>query len=442
MVRIAEYDDDFYENYRQEKRKIIVYGAGYELRKNFHKLPEIDLICDRNAKNIVQFQGIKVLEPDKLKEFDEHIYIIVCVREYKTFVEICNNLRDYQIEAKIFYFFNNISFGYSFWSTARSYQEIESLRPLSVNIVCQDNSWIFKKFADRMCEYLSKYDVDVSISCDTKQCVNINHHIPFIAYEPYDKDTLMITHVDNAKKLALLKKQLQIARMGICMSKETMNNLVACGLPRERLCYINPAHDNVIKPHKYVISITNRCYDSEDVRKRATTILDILNDVNPLYFRFCIMGSGWNEVVKQIEQLGFEVEYYSEFVNDIYNSLMQKTDYFLYMGVDEGAMGYLDALAAGAGTIVTPQGYHLDTDYPIDYACSTVKQFRAAFLDLQKKKEARVKAVSNWTWDQYVLKHLEVWNYLLKRKSLKELYSNQSCYLDGIFSVMPEDNRV
>ena len=444
MFRIARYEDSFYNIYLKEKRKIVVYGAGSELRKNFNLLPQIDIICDRDAKKIVEVNGIAVIEPERLQELKESVYIIVCIRDKLIYMEICNLMQQYQIDAQIFHYFNNISFNqeYSFWRTDKSYQMASKSSKLSINIVCQDSDWIFRKFAERMCEQLSKLDVNVMVSSETNTTVDINHHIPYIAYKTYQNDTLMITHVDTTKKLALLKEQLKTAAMGICMSKQTMEKLITCGVSRGRLCYINPAHDSVIKPHKYVIGITNKCYDLNDVRKRATAILDILEGINPLYFKFLIMGDGWHKIVEKMLSMGFEVEYYPQFIYDTYNSIMQTIDYYLYIGFDEGSMGYIDALAAGAGTIVTPQGYHLDTDCSIDYSCSTVKQFKAAFLDLQKKKEKRVQSVANWTWNQYVLKHLEIWNYLLRRKSLSELYKNQLFYEDGIFSMLIEDKRI
>lgn len=442
MVTVAKFEDDFYKLYRRDRRKIIAYGAGNGLKHNFDKLSDIDLICDVKAEEIVQFRGIRVVSPDKLQDLHEPLYIIVFVVDHDVYMDICETLRRYNLDAVIFHYFNNISFGHSFWGTAKSYQVAENSQKLSVNLVCQDGAWIFKKFADRMCEFLSRNGIDATISPKPHALVDINHHIPYVAYEPYPNDTLMITHVDNMKKIMLLKKQLKTASMGVCMSNDTMNRLVSFGIPRDKLCYINPAQDNVIKPHKYVIGITHKCHDAEDLRKRATALLDVLEDVDPLYFKFSIMGAGWDEIIAKMKEKGFEVNYYPEFIYETYNALMQEIDYFLYMGFDEGTMGYLDALTAGAGTIVTPQGYHLDADCQIDYPCSTVSQFRAAFFDLQRKREIRRQAVSNWTWENYTLKHLEIWNYILKRKDLKELYKNQSCYNDGIFSVMVEDNRI
>jgi hypothetical protein len=443
MIKIARFDENFNDIYNKEPRKVIAYGAGGSLVNNFDKIPYIDIICDADSENIKEVKGIEVYDPEILKTIKEPIYVIICIKNEDSYDEVLEMIREYcDTDVIVFHLFNNIAFGYNVWGTAKSFKKIDSPSKLNINIVCTDSSWIFKKFADRMCECLSKQKVDVTISPYARGDVDVNHHIPYDAFEPFPNDTLMITHVDNMKKIEILKKQLKIAQMGICMSKDTMEKLTSYGVPRNKLCYINPAHDGVIKPHKYIIGITHKCHDSEDVRKRATAILDIVDVVNPDYFKFVIMGAGWDNIVDIMRNKGFEVDYYPEFIYDIYNALMQKIDYFLYTGFDEGTMGYLDALAAGAGTIVTPQGYHLDADCSIDYPCSSVKEFREAFMDLQRKREERINAVSEWTWGNYTLKHLEIWNYILRRKSLVELYQNQLIYSDGIFSAMIEDNRV
>lgn len=441
-MEIARFNDNFEERYEKEIRKIVVWGAGQGLKDRWEDISHIDIICDLNAKQIGEINGVQVVSLDEIAKLQEKVYVIVSVRSKQIFYDICGIIQDYGLDAVVFHLFDNITWGYSYGRMEKSYLSVNSCSNLRVNIVNKEETWIFKKFADKMAQQLTEMGIEVSTSSDTRDDVDINHHIPYVTYQPYCNDTLMITHVDNIKKLELLKKQLKIAGMGICMSKDTMNKLVSYGIPRNKLCYINPAHDNNRDIHKYTIGITHRCYDEWDLRKRATALLDILDGVNPKYFRFAIMGAGWDAIVEKMREMEFEVEYYSDFIYSKYNDLMKQMDYFLYTGFDEGAMGYLDALAAGVGTIVTPQGYHLDVDCPIDYPCSTVKQFRDAFLDLQIRRENKLKAVSEWTWKNYTLKHLEIWNYLLKRTNLKEIYSKQLCYQDGIYSAYIEDNRI
>jgi len=442
MVTIASFNENFYERYKLEKRLIVLYGAGKNMQKFWNCYPRVDYICDENADKIGEYNNVKVISPEQLSKFEELIYVVVTIKNQSIVKEVIYRLCSMNIDAIVFKQVDNIAFCDSFWESMNSYEKKESEKKLKVNLVCGDSGWIFRKFADRMKSILEKNDIDVKISNQPCDDADINHHIPYVAYAPKKNDTLMITHVDNMKKVELLKKQLAVAGMGICMSKDTLDKLVSYGVDRGKLCYINPAHDGVIRPHKYLIGITHKCHDEEDLRKRSTALLDVLAGISVDYFKFFIMGAGWQDIVSEMIKMGFEVEYYEDFIYDTYNIMMQKIDYFMYMGFDEGTMGYLDALAAGAGTIVTPQGYHLDVDCKIDYPCCTVKQFREAFLELQYKREVRIKAVEDWTWQNYALKHLGIWNYLLRRKSLKELYANQSNYEDGIFSAMIEDNRV
>lgn len=442
MLTIAKFEDDFFEEYKKEERKIIVYGAGNELSKHYKILPKIDMICDRNASIIQKFDNIPVSLPSEIMKLCEPIYLIISVRDEVICDEIVQSLQNVVADIKIYYLCNNISFTNNYGETSRSYIPRISQNKLKINIVNEDETWIFQKFAIKMKESLEKYNIQVIISKDTRNNVDINHHIECGQYKTYPNDTLMITHIQDRKRLMFLKKQLHVAGMGICMSKSTMCQLITYGIPHNKLCYINPAQDGIINPHKYVIGITNRCYDNSDVRKRSDAILDILEEVDTLYFAFVIMGSGWNEIVEKMRTMGFDVKYYPYFEYDIYIKLMQHIDYYMFMGFDEGAMGYLDAMAAGAGTIVTPQGFHLDTGFPIDYPCNTIQDFKNAFLDLQNKRKRRINAIEKWTWDNYALKHLNIWEYLLKRKSLTELYKEQLNYQDGIFSTLIEDYRI
>jgi len=441
-IEIAKYDNDFNKCYAQEPRKVVVWGAGKLLHDNWEKLLHVDMVCDLNAETIREINGVPVVGIDVLRNLHEKIYVIVAVMKQRVFEEICDQLGKMKISAKVFHLSDNVAWTYNFSESKIAYVPRNDDRKLRVNIVNGDNGWIFEKFACRMQESLQKLGVDVTVSPQTRSDVDINHHIPYATYLPYSNDTLMITHVINEKILQVLREQLSRVALGICMSKETMNTLVSYGVPRNKLCYINPAHDGLFEVRKYVIGILNRCYDGVDVRKRASALLDIVEGISNKYFKFVIMGSGWDSIVEKMRERGFEVEYYPEFDYNQYNKLLHELDYYVYTGFDEGSMGYLDALAVGIGTIVTPQGYHLDVDCPIDYPCRTVKQFRDAFLDLQAKREKKVSAVSEWTWDNYALKHLEVWNYILKKQSLIELFKNQLCYEDGIYSVYLSDARL
>lgn len=441
MIKEVQYSLNFNTICTSVKRPVVVIGEKKYFEKISCEVSNIDMFCDISIKTEEKFNGNVLCRMKDLENIMGSFYVILAERNETNRKKIFIFLNRLEVDVFVFNYFNNVAFGYSFWDTDKSYISQTKFQRLKVNIVCRDEGWIFRKFAEKMEECLEARSVKVSISPDTRRDVDINHHIPYAAYAPYENDTLMITHVDNSKKIEIIKKQLQVARLGICMSKETMNMLAICGVPREKLCYINPAQDGVIKPHKYLIGLTNKCH-KEDLRKRDSALIDIVDGINPEYFAFAIMGGGWEKIVAHLRKNNFEVEYFPDFEYSKYVLLMQKLDYFMFMGFDEGAMGYLDALAAGVGTIVTPQGYHLDTDCKIDYPCSTIKDFHNAFLELQRKKEARRDSVINWTWGNYAQKHLEVWNYITGRENLNKIYGNQLYYQDGIFSVIIEDNRI
>lgn len=444
MVELLGFEEDFLELYKKEPRKIIAYGMGQCFRDSYDKLPQLECVCDKNADLAGErINGIRVCRPEELKKYQEEIYIVVFTYVSELFWEIFEQIKDYDIRAKMLCIQNNIAFSTdTYTATTKSYKKINFSETYTVNLVCNDEGWILRKFAERMKQYLEESGIRTYISDYSRSDVEINHHIQGGYYKPYENDTLMITHLDDYKKLLILKKQLETARMGICMSRETLESMRMYGIPANRLCYINPAHDAAIKPKKYKIGITHRCYDTYDVRKRTSAILDIMEGVNSDYFKFIIMGSGWEQIVEQLKARGFEVQYYDNFDYDMYGWLMQEIDYFLFIGFDEGSMGYLDALAAGVGTIVTPQGFHLDVDCDIDYPCRNVAQFRKAFLDLQRKRMEKTEAVKDWTWKNYVKKHMAIWDYILMRRDLGELFQDQLKYEDGIYSMLIDHNKV
>lgn len=308
---------------------------------------------------------------------------------------------------------------------------------MRVRIVCYEDvdAWILGKFARRMNNELRALSVDSDIAKVPDPNADINHHIIYYDYDGRKNsiDTIMITHIDSIKKVNMLKKQLESAEMGICMSSETLHQLTAAGLPREKLCYVSPAHDNIIKPRKIVIGITSKIHD--DGRKKQNMLLNVAENIRPDDFLFKIMGKGWQTIVDAMRTRGFTVEYYSDFDYDVYTKLVPSFDYFLYFSFDEGSMGYIDALAAGVKTIVSPQGFHLDAPGGITYPIRDQDDVVQAFTQIAEQKMSLVRAVSDWTWDNYTRKHLEIWEYLLSNRDRQYLSVKKGSSLDGLSSI-------
>lgn len=429
-IQIMDYKDDFYEIMSNSERKLVLYGMGAMAECVYIHFNNIFCVCDKKASDIKKFHGIPVVLPSDLESLNEKLAILICVKKEEYKIQIMDMLKLMDLDAIVFDLFNNSSFD-TFKPQSR--KVIKDASVSKVRLVCYDDGWILQKFAQRMMEELVKRGIQVDIGKNIDKTADINHHIAFHLYEPLCdcNDTLMITHVDTINKVNLIKHQLNVAKMGICMSRDTMEQLVQMGVPREKLCYINPAQDGKIKPRKYVLGITHRTY--EDHRKRADALLDICNGISPDYFEFKIMGVGWEKIIEKIRGKGFSVIYYPEFDYETYIQLIPSLDYYLYWGFDEGSMGYLDALAAGIGTIVTPQGYHLDTRDGLTYPCKTIDDFIYVLSRLELERRKITGAVSDWTWENYTKKHIEVWNYILGQE--ESIYDSQHRYEDGINSV-------
>ena len=241
----------------------------------------------------------------------------------------------------------------------------------------------------------------------------------------------MVTHIDDLSKLTFIKKILDASSMCICMSKQTMDWLVKMGLRKDRLCYVDPAHDGIATPKKYVIGIA--CRVQKDGRKREFFLDNLAKDLDPMYFKFKIMGDSWDKQVKSLRTAGFQVEYFNEFIKEKYYPMIESLDYYLYMGQDEGQMGFVDAAAAGIPSITTPQGYHLDAKDALTYPFSTYEEMLEIFLGLQNERKKIVNSVSDWTWMNYTKKHVEIWKYLLNEKV-------ESGYVDGLNSFLRNKN--
>lgn len=443
-ITIADYEDDFQKIVTSgEKGKIVFCGTAMIFNRLLFHLPKGDYLWDVGGTLGEDFRGIQTISTEQLVTMQEEIYLLVCFDQKKVFQQICELLMQTEVHAKVYDLYDNCGFELLKDNYSYVYKDYQN-KPLKVRIInYEGGGWILTKFAQRLKENLINLGVQADIG-GIDPDADINHHIPYHPYLPIREfnDTLMITHVDTQQKIELIRRQLKKAKMAICMSKDMLGFLEKKGIPREKLCYINPAHDNNMHPKKYVIGITHRCYDSYDLRKRTTSLLDMLEGVNPVYFKFKIMGAGWQHIVAEMQRRGFEVEYYDDFDYVQYHELIPSLDFYLFFGFDEGSMGYLDALSAGVKTIVTPQGFHLDVENGIDYSCRTIDQFTNVMYDLQYEREKRIASVADWTWDNYAKKHVEVWEYILGRKPLNELYKNQLRYEDGIFSCLLPNNTI
>jgi hypothetical protein len=293
--------------------------------------------------------------------------------------------------------------------------------PMKVHIVCYEDleGWILGKVSRKLCQNLQAIGIEATLGKEPDPKADINHHIIYWGYvdRKMTVETVMITHIDNYRELGKVRQQLADLNieMGICMSFETVHRLAQFGVPRNKLSYVSPAHDGIIRPRKIVVGITTRVYP--DGCKREHLLEELASLIPPEHFKFSIMGTAWQKVVRTLRNAGFEVEYSVNFDYEAYCKLIPSIDYYLYLGLDEGSMGFLDAVAASVPTIVTPQGYHLDVPGGITHPFIDLDDLVRIFTEIATQRTERANAVASWTWAENARKHAIIWEYLLRKKN-------------------------
>ncbi|HXP89748.1 MAG TPA: glycosyltransferase [Fibrobacteria bacterium] len=305
---------------------------------------------------------------------------------------------------------------------------------MKVRIVCYEDVdlWILGKFATKLRENLLAMGTQADIAKVPDPTADINHHIIYFDYDgrKNSTDTVMITHLDSDWKVDKVRAQLGNAELGICMSAETARMLESKGVPGDRLCHVLPAHDGVMRPRPINIGLTSKIHG--DGRKREHLLPRLASGISSEDFRFTIMGAGWEGIVDSLRALGFSVEYHDAFDHELNRRLVPQFDHYLYLGLDEGAMGFVDALAAGVPTIATPQGYHLDAPGGLVAPFTTFEELEEVFRRLSDRRSMLTESVKTWTWRDYAAKHLELWEYLLAGRNR----TGASRYRDGLNSLL------
>ncbi len=277
---------------------------------------------------------------------------------------------------------------------------------MKVNLVNYEMTFasnILSKFAWKMSEELNTLGIMHTITDAPDAAYDINHHIIYSKYRHVTSvNTMMVTHIDSEQKFALLRDALRSADMAVCMSSHMVEQLAEKGLSRDKLTFVLPAHDNKTVP--IPVAILTNVYS--DGRKREGMLNALANVIDPERFLFRIMGKDWD--IPTLKRLGLRVEYYPEFDHKQHDLILQNSKYYLYLGLDEGSMGAIDAKRAGLRIVVTPQGFHRELG--IDHSFQTQDELNAIFLELQKPK------LPEWTWKNYTAHHVRLWKELQSKR--------------------------
>jgi len=255
------------------------------------------------------------------------------------------------------------------------------------------------------------YKVTVQNQPDPK--ADINHHINYIAAQPTKTlNTAMVTHFtsDMYKEREKLDKMRNflINGIGICFSEGVRKYLIKQGMPPEKLRVVLPAHDGIPRRPR-IIAMAFKVYP--DGRKREYMLDKLARSLkkDKKKFIFRIMGPGWKEVLDPLVKekiLDGQVQWFDHYIGDLYQELLQTSDYLLYTGGEDAiAQCIVDAKNAGLRIIAPKQD-----DVEVDIVFETQGDLNRIFKEIAENQ------VENWTWENYTKQHVSIWEEMFKKR--------------------------
>ena len=332
----------------------------------------------------------------------------------------------------------------------------------SVFIEIESQDWIINILGKDLFEGLEKIGYNCRIGkYDEYQGEDISFHMWWGLTQPHKDakvNAIFVTHTDDRFKENLLLKIKDDYDFYFCMSPEDAQYLVELGYEKKKVYGINlPTRNTYIRP--ITMGIFSRCYP--DKRKNEEWLLRYCkNNPSSKLVDFVFIGKDWGDFVKQLENVGCSFQWHnvsrSMPFEYMYQQLkMTNLDYYIYMGMDGGAMGVYDAYAMGASLCISDDGYHKcipDVDYLFLNEDEFVKQMNIIVEKQQRKIDFFLKNTSdNYAKNiSYVIENstypqayeLPTINYSVKKKRRFNFFRRGLFYYAYILVSMTLKNKV
>lgn len=181
-------------------------------------------------------------------------------------------------------------------------------------------------------------------------------------YKDAKINSVFVTHIDDIIKehdLCSMKDEFDVF---FCMSPEDAVFLEELGFDKSKVFGLNlPTRNTYVRPLS--IAIFSNCYTKMKVKHEQWLLDYCSQNKKARLVNFCFIGHGWSEICNQLSELGCSFEWHCVDRSLPHEYMFQQLklvnmDYYLYMGMDGGAMGTYDAYAMGAELCVADDGYH------------------------------------------------------------------------------------
>ena len=285
-----------------------------------------------------------------------------------------------------------------------------------VNMYGYTNSWIMGIIADDIKSFSRK----LGIECNTGTLEDYNgedicYHLDYAKAVPIPKakhNSVFYTHLNDVlkeKNILSIKDEFDSF---ICMSPEDAQYLIEIGFDPNRVFgKILPVRNTYVRPVS--IGIFSACY--ADGRKNEQWLIDYCGEKNnSRVVNFVFIGSGWSRVVNKLEEYGCSYEWHNvsrklPYEYQFQQNKLASLNYYIYMGMDGGAMGTYDAYAQDVPLCVTFDGFHKAIPH-VDYSFDDKKSFFEQLDTIVNSHAERLLFFKENNGENYVKWLLDVWN--------------------------------
>lgn len=271
-------------------------------------------------------------------------------------------------------------------------------------------------------------------------------------------NALFVTHTDDQYKEDRLLKIKSDYDFYFCMSPEDAQYLIELGYDKTKVYGINlPIRNTYIRP--ITMGIFSRCYP--DKRKNEEWLLRYCRThPSSKLVDFVFIGQDWGGVVKQLEAIGCSFQWHNVSRGMPYEYMYQQLkmtnlDYYIYMGMDGGAMGAYDAYAMGASLCISDDGYHKCIP-DIENKFLNEDEFVKRMDSIIDKQQRKIDFFSKNTSDDYAKRiayvlenraypqtyELPLINYSVKEKRKANFFHRGLLYYAYLYISMTLKNKV
>lgn len=279
-----------------------------------------------------------------------------------------------------------------------------------------DKSWIIGKMAEDMVNHLTKMGYKCRVGqLSDYQGEDIVYHLNYHRAKPIPEakhNSVYYTHSVNLEYEMDLERDKGKFDSYICMSPEDAQFLIELGFNPDKVYGRTlPIRNAYVKP--LTIGIFSACYSYYTVKNEDWIVEYCQQNPKAKYIDWVFVGAGWNKITPDLEKLGCSFEWHNISRDLPYEYRFQQEklaslNFYIYMGMDGGAMGTYDAYAMNVPLCVTFDGFHKSIP-DLDYTFDDKQSFFNQIDKILDKHLRRIEFFNTHTPENYAKWILSVW---------------------------------